>query len=91
MSPLQSTLLIVFAIVAYLVVTDKSIEQYLTLMVKMISVNVERYWWMAKLHPKNPITNYFMNRRCEKLADQIINEFIENEQIAKDEVEYQET
>lgn len=75
MSPLNSTLLIIFAIVAYLVIVDKNVADYLTLVFQMMKINVERVYWMIRLHPKNPITNLMMRWKYDQIAKELEQEF----------------
>ena len=71
MTPFQSTCVIIFAIIAYLVITDKNVADYLTLVFKMTRLNIERMFWMMRFHPKNPITNLMMRWKYEKLAREL--------------------
>jgi hypothetical protein len=71
MTPFQSTCLILFAIIAYLVITDKNVADYLTLVFKMTRLNIERMFWMIRFHPKNPITNLMMRWKYERIAREL--------------------
>jgi hypothetical protein len=71
MTPFQSTCLILFAILAYLILTDKNVADYLTLIFKMTRLNIERMFWMIRLHPKNPITNLMMRWRYDRIAREL--------------------
>jgi hypothetical protein len=71
MTPFQSTCLILFAIIAYLMLTDRNVADYLTLVFKMMKINVERMFWMIRLHPKNPITNLMMRWKYDKIAREL--------------------
>jgi hypothetical protein len=75
MTPFQSTCLILFAILAYLILTDKNVADYLTLVFKMMRLNIERMFWMIKLHPKNPITNLIMRWKYDRIAKELEEEF----------------
>jgi len=75
MTPFQSTCLIIFAIVAYLMITDKNVADYLTLIFKMTRLNIERMFWMIRLHPKNPITNLMMFWKYDRIAKELEKEF----------------
>jgi hypothetical protein len=75
MTPFQSTCAILFAIIAYLMITDKNVADYLTLVFKMMKINVERMFWMIRLHPKNPITNLMMRWKYDKIAKELEKEF----------------
>lgn len=71
MSPLNSTLLIVFGVVAYMMILDKNVGDYLTLVFKMTKINVERVYWMVRLHPKNPITNLMVRWKYDRIAREL--------------------
>jgi hypothetical protein len=71
MSPLNSTLLVIFAIVAYLIIVDKNVADYLTLVFKMTKLNIKRMFWMIRLHPKNPITNLMMRWKYNQIAKEL--------------------
>ena len=71
MNPVNSTLLIIFAVIGYLIVTDENVAKFLQLQLQVIQVNIKRYYLMAKLHPKNPITNWMMNRKYDKMEREL--------------------
>jgi len=71
MSPLNSTLLIIFGIIFYLMAVDKNVADYLTLVFKMTKLNIERAFWMIRLHPKNPITNLMKQWEYERIAKEL--------------------
>jgi hypothetical protein len=71
MTPFQSTCVIIFAIIAYLMITDRNVADYLTLVFKMTRMNIERTFWMIRLHPKNPITNLMMRWKYDRIAREL--------------------
>jgi hypothetical protein len=71
MTPFQSTCLILFAILAYLILTDKNVADYLTLVFKITRLNIERMFWMIRFHPKNPITNLMMRWKYDRIAREL--------------------
>jgi hypothetical protein len=71
MTPFQSTCVIIFAIIAYLVITDKNVADYLTLVFRISKLNIERMFWMIRLHPKNPITNLMMRWKYDRIAREL--------------------
>ena len=75
MTPFQSTCVIIFAIIAYLMITDRNVSDYLTLVFKMARLNIERMFWMIRFHPKNPITNLMMRWKYDKIAKELEKEF----------------
>lgn len=75
MTPFQSAILLIFGILFYLVLTDKSIATYLTLIFKIIESKIERLMWMIKFHPNNFITTWIRNREYNKIAKELEQEF----------------
>jgi hypothetical protein len=75
MTPFQSTCLILFVILAYLILTDKNVADYLILVFKITKLNAERMLWMIKFHPRNPITNLMMRWKYDRLARELEKEF----------------
>jgi hypothetical protein len=71
MTPFQSTCVIIFAIIAYLMLTDRNVSDYLTLVFKITRMNIEKMFWMIRLHPKNPITNLMMRWKYDKIAREL--------------------
>jgi hypothetical protein len=71
MTPFQSTCLILFAILAYLILTDKNVADYLTLVFRISKLNIERMFWMIRFHPKNPITNLMMRWKYDRIAREL--------------------
>jgi hypothetical protein len=71
MNPVNFTLLTIFVIVAYLIIIDENVVKYLSLQLQVIRVNIQRYYMMTKLHPKNPITNWMMNRKYAKMEREL--------------------
>jgi hypothetical protein len=66
---------IIFAIIAYLIIADKNVADYLTLVFRMSRLNIERMFWMIRLHPKNPITNLIKRWEYDKIARELQKEF----------------
>jgi hypothetical protein len=56
-------------------ITDKNVADYLTLIFKMTRLNIERMFWMIRLHPKNPITNLMMFWKYDRIAKELEKEF----------------
>lgn len=74
MTPLQSALLLIFGILAYIIMVDENAAAYLTLIFKIIRVNMERTLWMIRFHPRNPITNLMMKWKYDRLARELMKE-----------------
>ena len=79
MTPFNSIILLLFGVIAYMMIIDPNVAEYLTLVFKMIKINVERVYWMIRLHPKNPITNLMMRWEYDKIARELEKEFAERE------------
>ena len=70
------SLILVFSVICYMILVDKNVADYITLIFKLMKINVERVFWMIRLHPKNPVTNYMMKRQYEKIAKELHKELI---------------
>lgn len=79
MTPFNSIILLLFGVIAYMMIIDPNVAEYLTLVFKMMKINVERVYWMIRLHPKNPITNLMMRWEYDKIARELEKEFVEKE------------
>jgi hypothetical protein len=75
-------ILLAFGIVIYIMIVDPNVNEYLTLVFKMIRVNIERVYWMIRLHPKNPITNLIMRWKYDKIAKELHKELIKNDKLS---------
>jgi hypothetical protein len=75
MTPFNSIILLLFGVIAYMMILDPNVSEYLTLVFKMIKINIERAYWMIRLHPKNPITNLMMRMEYAKIARELEKEF----------------
>jgi hypothetical protein len=74
-------LFLIFSIIGVMIVIDANVADYIVLLTKIIRLNTERVFWMIKLHPKNPITNFMMNRKYDKLAKELEEEFRKKNEI----------
>jgi hypothetical protein len=64
-------LLFVFCVVAYMMVVDKNVADYIILSYKLFLINVERLRWLIIYHPKNPITRWWMDRKFKKFIKEM--------------------
>jgi len=71
MNPVQSSLLIIFAILAYIIIIDENAATYLTLIFKIMRVNTERMMWMIRFHPNNFVTTWIQNRKYDRIAREL--------------------
>jgi hypothetical protein len=67
----------IFAIIAYVIVVDPNGPRLIDLIGKVIKLNFERIYWIIRLHPKNPVTNFLMKRKYDNLAKELQKEFQE--------------
>jgi hypothetical protein len=67
--------LLIFACIAYLILTDESIARAVTLLSQMIKFQYEKTKWTILNDPRNPIVKYFMWKRAYKLAEELQKEF----------------
>ena len=73
MSP-QYIYFIIFACLAYLIVTDNSVAKLVVLVSHLIKFQFQKYIWIIRHHPRTPWAQYFMHRRSMKLAKELLNE-----------------
>lgn len=75
MTPFNSTLLIIFGVIAYIMILDENVGTYLTLLFKMWRINTQRFFWMMRYHPNNFVTTYLQNRKYDRIAKELQKEF----------------
>ena len=64
----------IFAILIYAMIVDENVSTAIILITKIIKLNLERFYWMIVLHPKNPITNIKRNWEYNKIAKDLYSE-----------------
>lgn len=62
---------IVFAVVAYFIVTDDSVAAAFYYVLKLVKFDFEKKKWWFLNNPRNPIVKYLMWRRAYKLAKEL--------------------
>ena len=67
-----------FAILAYLILTDKSVAAAFYYVIKLFEVRYQRAKWWLIHNPANPVVKYLMWRRSMKLAKELQKYFDEN-------------
>ena len=65
---------LIFACIAYLIVTDESVSRAVVLLSQLAKFQYEKTKWMILHDPRNPINKYLMERRAYKLAEELQNE-----------------
>jgi hypothetical protein len=63
--------ILIFACIAYLIVTDESIARAVSLGFHLVKFQYEKTKWMLLNDPRNPIVRYFMWKRAYKLAEEL--------------------
>jgi hypothetical protein len=74
--------LVIFFIVAYLVITDQKFSIQFYIFFKYLGVEIQRRMMMIQYHPfwiQNPIAQWFMMRKYQKIVSQLEKELIENQ------------
>jgi hypothetical protein len=69
------TWFIVFAVVAYFIVTDDSVAAAFYYVLKLVKSNYEKQKWWLLHNPRNPVVKYMMHRRSMKLAKELMDEY----------------
>ena len=70
--------LLIFAAVAYLLVTDNSIAAAFDYVLKLIRIDFEKKKWWFLNNPRNPIVRFIIWRRSYKLAKELQRELESN-------------
>ena len=70
--------LLIFACIAYLIVTDPSISRLFALITQLLKFQFEKTKWIILNDPRNPIVRWIMWRRAYKLAKEMQKEFEDN-------------
>lgn len=69
------TLVVLFCIASYFIVTDESIAKAVTIITKIIKFKCTNAYLYIWLHPKNPVFRYLAWRRSWKLAEELKKEY----------------
>ena len=54
-----------------MILLDNNVGVYFVLIFKIINVNVQRFFWMIRLHPKNFITTWMQNQKYDKIVREL--------------------
>ena len=71
MTQYQIILFTLFFLISTIMLLDRNVGEYFNLKLQMAGINLRRWYLMAKLHPRNPLTNYMMKRRIKTLAKEL--------------------
>ena len=71
-------LLGMFAVVAYIIVTDERAAAAFVYVSKLANTEIRRHWWWLTNNPRNPVVKYLIYRRSLRIAKELMAE-INNE------------
>ena len=74
----HTILLGMFAVVAYIIVTDERAAAAFLYVSKLVDSNIRRHWWWLTNNPRNPVVKYLIYRRSLRIAEELMAE-INNE------------
>lgn len=75
MTIFQSTLLVIFGVLAYMIIVDQNVAKFIMIWIAIIRVNTERLFWVIKYHPNNFVTTWLQNRKYDRIAKELEKEF----------------
>lgn len=64
-----------FAAVLYMMTVDSNVAEFINLFFLGVWIQLKKYYYMAILHPRNPITNWIMERKMRKLAEELMAQY----------------
>ena len=67
-------LLGMFAVVAYIIVTDERAAAAFVYVSKLANTEIKRHWWWLTNNPRNPVVKYLIYRRSLRLAKELMAE-----------------
>ena len=65
-------LLGMFAVVAYIIVTDERAAAAFVYVSKLANTEIKRHWWWLTNNPRNPVVKYMIYRRSLRLAKELM-------------------
>ena len=65
-------LLGMFAVVAYIIVTDDRVAAAFLYVSKLANTEIKRHWWWLTNNPRNPVVKYMIYRRSLRLAKELM-------------------
>ena len=63
-----------FAVVAYIIVTDERAAAAFFYVSKLANTEIKRHWWWLTNNPRNPVVKYLIYRRSLRLAKELMAE-----------------
>ena len=70
----NTILLGMFAVVAYVIVTDERAAAAFLYVSKLVDSNIRRHWWWLTNNPRNPVVKYLIYRRSLRIAKELMAE-----------------
>ena len=68
----HTILLGIFAVVAYIIVTDERAAAAFVYVLKLANTEIKRHWWWLTNNPRNPVVKYMIYRRSLRLAKELM-------------------
>ena len=68
----NTILLGMFAVVAYVIVTDERAAAAFLYVSKLANTEIRRHWWWLTNNPRNPVVKYLIYRRSLRLAKELM-------------------
>ena len=65
-------LLGMFAVVAYIIVTDERAAAAFVYVSKLANTEIRRHWWWLTNNPRNPVVKYMIYRRSLRIAKELM-------------------
>ena len=65
-------LLGLFAVVAYVIVTDDRAAAAFLYVSKLANTEIRRHWWWLTNNPRNPVVKYMIYRRSLRIAKELM-------------------
>ena len=65
-------LLGMFAVVAYIIVTDERAAAAFVYVSKLANTQIKRHWWWLANNPKNLLVKYMIYRRSLRIAKELM-------------------
>jgi len=65
-------LLGMFAVVAYVIVTDDRAAAAFVYVSKLANTQIKRHWWWLTNNPRNPVVKYMIYRRSLRIAKELM-------------------
>ena len=68
----HTILLGMFAVVAYIIVTDERAAAAFLYVSKLANTEIKRHWWWLTNNPRNPVVKYMIYRRSLRIAKELM-------------------